>query len=115
MSKRKAEIDSLNNAYTQLYAKKGTKKDFKSYTFKNRLKPLQAFAYALTSIKQIDFNYTENNGTVLPGLLSSPNFYGYGQGLGGPTLGVLLGSQADIRRYAIANSWISSPTLMTGA
>ena len=43
---------------------------------------MQAFAYALTSIKQIDFNYTENNGTVLPGLLSSPNFYGYGQGLG---------------------------------
>ena len=115
MSKRKAEIDSLNNAYTQLYAKKGTKKDFKSYTFKNRLKPLQAFAYALTSIKQIDFNYTENNGTVLPGLLSSPNFYGYGQGLGGPTLGFLLGSQADIRRYAIENSWISSSTLMTDA
>ena len=115
MSKRKAEIDSLNNAYTQLYAKKGTKKDFKSYTFKNRLKPLQAIAYALTSIKQFDFNYTENNGTVLPGILSSPNFYGYGQGIGGPTLGFLLGSQADIRRYAIENSWISNSTLMTDA
>ncbi|WP_188617474.1 T9SS outer membrane translocon Sov/SprA [Cloacibacterium rupense] len=115
MSKRRAEIDSLNNAYTQLYAKKGNKKNFKSYTFKNRLKPLQAFAYALTSIKQVDFNYTENNGTVLPGILSSPNFYGYGQGIGGPTIGFLLGSQSDIRRYAIENSWISSSDLMTDA
>ena len=48
--------------------------------------PTQAFAYALTAIKQLDFNYTENNGTVLPGLLSSPNFYGYGKGIGGQLL-----------------------------
>lgn len=115
MSKRKAEIDSLNNVYTQAYAKKGGKRNFKAYTFKNKLKPLQAVAYALTSIKQFDFNYTENNGTVLPGVLSSPNFYGYGQGIGGPTIGFLLGSQADIRRYAIENSWISNSTLMTDA
>jgi hypothetical protein len=55
------------------------------------LTPTQAFAYALTAIKQLDFNYTENNGTVLPGLLSSPNFYGYGKGIGGPTFGFLPG------------------------
>lgn len=115
MSKRKAEIDSLNNVYTQAYAKKGGKRNFGGYTFKNKLKPIQAVAYALMSIKQFDFNYTENNGTVLPGLLSSPNFYGYGRGFGGPTIGFLLGSQSDIRRYAIENSWISNSTLMTDA
>ncbi len=115
MNARKSEIDSLNNVYTQNFLKKGRKKAFKSYTFKNKLTPTQAFAYALTAIKQLDFNYTENNGTVLPGLLSSPNFYGYGKGIGGPTFRFFLGSQADIRRYAIENSWISFFGYMTEA
>jgi len=38
-------------------------------------------------------------------LLSAPNWYGYGQTLGGPTYGFLLGSQADIRRTVIENGW----------
>ena len=114
MNARRNEIDSLNNIYAQAFSKK-KKNFFRSYTFKNRLTPVQAIAYALTAVKQVDFNYTENNGTVLPGLLSSPNFYGYGQGIGGPTLGFLFGSQADIRRYAIENRWISSSNLMTDA
>ena len=114
MNARKAEIDSLNNVYSQAFTKK-KKNSFKSYKFKNKLTPLQAIAYALTSIKQADFNYTETNGTILPGLLSSPNFYGYGQGIGGPTLGFLLGSQADIRRQAIENRWISDSNNMTEA
>ena len=77
----------------------------KGYNFKNRLSAGQSIAYALTSFKQLDINYTENNGTMLPGILSSPNFYGYGQGIGGPTFGFLLGSHADIRRAAIENGW----------
>ncbi len=87
---------------TQNFLKKGRKKAFKSYTFK-KLTPTQAFAYALTAIKQLDFNYTENNGTVLPGLLSSPEFlWIWKKELAGPTFGFfLLGSQVDIRRYAI--------------
>ena len=73
---------------------------------------MQAIAYALTSIKQIDHSFTENNGTVLPGLLSAPNWYGYGQTLGGPTYGFLLGSQADIRRTVVENGWISNSNYM---
>lgn len=118
MQKRRAEIDSLNNVYATS-AEKIQKKNkffflnsFKDYNFKNRLTPLQSLAYALNSIKQLDFHYNENNGTVLPGILSSPNFYGYGQGIGGPTFGFLVGSQADIRRLAIENSWLSHSTLM---
>lgn len=113
MQKRRQEIDSLNNAYTAVWAKKNKKKSFKSYKFKNKLKPLQAVAYALTSIKQLDVSYNENNGTVLPGLLSAPNWYGYGQTLGGPTFGFLLGSQADIRRTIIERGWISPSEYMT--
>jgi len=114
MNARKAEIDSLNNVYTQAFTKK-KKNFFRTYHFKNRLSPTQAFAYALTAVKQVDFNYTENSGIVLPGILSSPNFYGYGQGIGGPTIGFLFGSQADIRRYAIENNWISISENMTEA
>ncbi len=115
MQKRKQEVDSLNNAYNLVWQKKGTKKDFKSYRFKNKLNPLQSIAYALTSIKQLDISYNENNGTVLPGLLSAPNWYGYGQTLGGPTFGFLLGSQADLRRTVIEKGWISNSVYMNDA
>ena len=60
----------------------------------------------------MDITYNENNGTVLPGLLSAPNWFGYGQTLGGPTYGFLLGSQADIRRTVIENGWISNSNYM---
>ncbi|MEC5395636.1 T9SS outer membrane translocon Sov/SprA [Bergeyella sp. RCAD1439] len=119
MRKRKREIDSLNTLYVKEAEKAGKKNKFfmfvpyRGHKFKHRLTPLQSLAYALTSVKQLDLSYNENNGTVLPGILSSPNFYGYGQGMGGPTFGFLVGSQADIRRLAIENGWISSSELMT--
>ena len=110
LQKRRKEIDSLGTVYTKAFEKKNGKKpgffSFKSYKFKNKLTPLQAIGYALTSVKQFNINYNENNGTVLPGIISSPNFYGYGQNIGGPTVGFLLGSQADIRLKAIENGWI---------
>ncbi|MFC6268307.1 cell surface protein SprA [Frigoriflavimonas asaccharolytica] len=108
---RKREVDSLNNAYTKSWEKGSYA--YKPYKFKNKLKPLQAVAYAFTAIKQLDFNYSENNGTVLPGLLSAPNYVGYGQTLGGPTYGFLFGSQADIRRTALENGWLSTSEFMT--
>ncbi|RNA60535.1 cell surface protein SprA [Chryseobacterium nematophagum] len=111
LQKRKQEIDSLNNVYTQQWEKK--KFRFKKYKFKNKLTPLQSAAYFLTSFKQLDLTYSENNGTSLPGLLSTPNFYGYGQSIGGPTLGFLLGSQADIRRLVMERGWVSNSELMT--
>ena len=111
LQKRKQEIDSLNNAYTQQWEK--NRYNYKKYKFKNRLTPLQSAAYLLTSLKQLDINYSENNGTVLPGLLSAPNWYGYGQTLGGPSIGFLLGSQADIRRLVMENGWVSDSQYMT--
>nr|WP_229728470.1 cell surface protein SprA [Epilithonimonas arachidiradicis] len=115
MQKRRQEIDSLANVYNQAFTKKNSRFKFKNYKFKNKLTPLQAASYALTSLKQFNFNYNENNGIVLPGLLSAPNFYGYGQTLGGPTIGFLLGSQADIRRTVIENGWVSNSELMSDA
>ena len=43
----------------------------------------------------------------------SSNWYGSGQTLGGPTLGFLLGSQADIRRTVMENGWVSDSKYMT--
>ena len=40
------------------------------------------------------------------------SWYGYGQTLGGPTYGFLLGSQADMRRTVIENGWISNSNFM---
>ncbi len=112
LQKRRQEIDSLNNVYTKEWSQKNKKFQFKNYKFKNKLTPLQAIAFALTSVKQLDISYNENNGIVLPGLLSAPNWYGYGQTLGGPTAGFLLGSQADIRRIAIERGWLSNSTYL---
>ena len=111
MQARKEEIDAMEKAYAESATKKG-RKVTKNYKFKNRLKFHQALSYALTSIKQVNFNYNETSGISLPGLLSAPNFYGYGQTLGGPTYGFLLGSQADIRRLVIERGWVSGSSLM---
>lgn len=118
MAGRRKEIDSLEtvNSTSALKESKANRffilNKYKSYHFKNKLTPLQSLAYALTSFRQLDISYNETNGTVLPGILSSPNFFGYGQSSGGPTYGFLLGSQADIRRVAIENAWLSRSTLM---
>ena len=112
LRKRKQEIDSLNRVYTEARLKNTKNFKFKSYKFKNKLNPLQIVANGLTSFKQLNLNYNENSGISLPGILTSPNFYGYGQGSGGPTYGFLFGSQADIRRIAVENGWISNSDLM---
>ncbi|WP_276966232.1 cell surface protein SprA [Chryseobacterium sp.] len=111
LQKRKQEMDSLNNVYAKQWEK--NKYRYKKYKFKNKLTPLQSAAFFLTSFKQLNVSYNETNGTVLPGLISAPNWYGSGQTLGGPTLGFLLGSQADIRRTVMENGWVSDSKYMT--
>lgn len=111
LQKRKQEMDSLNNVYTKQWDKNRYR--YKKYKFKNRLSIPQSAAFFLTSFKQLNVTYNENNGTVLPGLISAPNWYGYGQTLGGPTMGFLLGSQADIRRTVMENGWVSDSPYMT--
>lgn len=110
VQKRRMETDSLTTAYTQAWEKK--RYAYKKYTYKNKLSFGQSAAFFLTSFRQLDFSYTENSGTVLPGLLSAPNWYGIGQTNGGPTAGFLFGSQADIRRTVLENNWVSDSDYM---
>ena len=112
MQLRRAEIEVMEKTNAETATRKNSEN--RVTTLKNKLTPLQAVLYGITSsLKQVDFNYNETNGTSLPGILSSPNFYGYGQGIGGPTYGFLLGSQADIRRVMIERGWVTGSDLMT--
>ncbi|KFF06828.1 T9SS outer membrane translocon Sov/SprA [Flavobacterium reichenbachii] len=58
----------------------------------------------LTSVKNIQVNYTENSGTVLPGYTPSVGFFGTSR----PTLGFVFGSQDDVRYEAAKNGWLTT-------
>ncbi|MEO9512721.1 MAG: cell surface protein SprA [Flavobacteriaceae bacterium] len=57
----------------------------------------------VTMIKRVNVNYSENNGTVLPGYTQSIGFVGTAR----PTLGFVFGSQADVRFEAARNGWLT--------
>ena len=57
----------------------------------------------LTMVKRINVNYSENNGTVLPGYTRSVGFIGTTK----PTLGFVFGSQSDVRFEAARNGWLT--------
>ena len=58
----------------------------------------------LTSVKNIQINYTENRGTALPGYLPGLGFLGTSK----PTLGFVFGSQDDVRYEAAKNGWLTN-------
>ena len=58
----------------------------------------------LTSLKNIQMNYTQNSGTVLPGYTPGIGFFGTSK----PTLGFVLGSQDDIRYEAAKQGWLTN-------
>ncbi|NUY81600.1 cell surface protein SprA [Flavobacterium sp. MAH-1] len=57
----------------------------------------------LTSVKNIQVNYTDNRGTVLPGYLPGLGFFGTSK----PTLGFVFGSQDDVRYEAAKQGWLT--------
>ena len=58
----------------------------------------------LTSVKNIQMNYTQNSGTVLPGYTPGIGFFGSSK----PTLGFIFGSQDDIRYEAAKQGWLTN-------
>jgi cell surface protein SprA len=57
----------------------------------------------VTMVKRVQLNYTENNGTFLPGYLPTPGFIGTLK----PTVGYTFGAQGDIRGLAARNNWLT--------
>jgi cell surface protein SprA len=64
----------------------------------------KALIGVLTSVKNIQVNYTETSGTVLPGFLPGIGFLGTTK----PTTGFILGSQSDIRFEAAKNGYLTN-------
>ncbi|MDO1502426.1 cell surface protein SprA [Winogradskyella maritima] len=56
-----------------------------------------------TMIKRVQFNYSETNGTYLPGYLRRPGFIGTLK----PTVGYTFGLQSDITQLAARNGWLT--------
>ncbi len=82
-----------------------TKATFVSSTSVNKKIKLNLsfIADVLEVIKRIQFNYTENNGKVLPGYLPTLGSFGTMN----PTLGFTLGSQADVRYEVARKGWLT--------
>jgi cell surface protein SprA len=58
----------------------------------------------ITSVKNVQLNYTETNGTMLPGYLPSVGFLGTSK----PTLGFVFGLQDDVRFEAAKNGYLTN-------
>ena len=58
----------------------------------------------LTSVKNIQVNYTQNEGTVLPGFLPGLGFFGSTK----PSLSFVFGGQDDVRYEAAKRGWLTS-------
>lgn len=67
----------------------------------------------LLSVRNVQFKYTVNNGTLLPGFLPVPNVLGQNFQSAGPGLPFIVGSQADIRPKAVKNGWLTTDTNLT--
>ncbi len=67
------------------------------------VKALNTAIDIVTMVKRIQINYSENNGTFLPGYLRTPGFLGTLK----PTIGYTFGSQRDIRDMAARNGWLT--------
>ena len=64
---------------------------------------LKSIVDLITTVKKVQFNYTENNGSFLPGFLDQPGFFGSFT----PSFGYVFGSQKDIRYLAARNGWLT--------
>jgi len=95
-----ANTKTLNGSISinQLYRNLGFDNSKKNKSF------FESLIKGLTKIERIQFTYSENNGTVLPGYLQSIGIIGTSD----PSLGYVFGSQSDIRYEAARKGWITS-------
>lgn len=65
--------------------------------------------------KDVQLNYTESNGTLLPGFMPKPDILGSRLSDMAPGFGFAFGGQADIRDDAVSKGWLSTDTLLNNA
>ncbi len=81
---------------------------------KPELKAVKGFFRFLMSLRSINVTYGQREGTLLPGFLPEPRFFGLDDAFETPGVSFILGSQnPDIRRRAAANGWLGTGTTLT--
>jgi len=88
------------------------KKDNNIDEEEENFKIVKYIAKGLFSIKNFAISYSETNGILLPGFLPQTQVFGLNDPISNPspTLGFVLGSQADIRPLAAQGGWLSTNT-----
>jgi cell surface protein SprA len=81
----------------------------------------RGIAKVVFSLKNISLNYSETNGTLLPGFNRTPEFFGNnfytdskGNTIMAPGLPFAFGSQKDIRDEAALKNWLTTDTTFNG-
>jgi cell surface protein SprA len=69
----------------------------------------------LMGFRNLSINYTESNGTRLPGFEPTPGLLGQNWSLMAPGTGFLFGSQEDIREQAAREGWITTNEMLNTA
>ena len=78
-------------------------------------KVLKNFTRALLTVRGINFSYTVQESTILPGFLPTPRFFGLDQN-NAPGLGFVLGSQDPTIAYrASERGWLTPSTVLNTA
>lgn len=76
----------------------------------------RGLAKTLMMIKTGSVNYSETNGTLLPGFFPKPDYIGndytFGSGPAAPGYGFIFGSQRDIRPDAVRYNWLTKDTTL---
>lgn len=78
------------------------------------LKALKGFFRLLMALRSINVTYSLNEGTLLPGFISTPFLFGLDEAFESPGIPFLLGSQdPGIRFRAAQRGWLSPSTILT--
>ena len=97
--------NNVNSRPKPVVSPKPGEKIVKSNTPQNQSSPfVDGLIGVLTSLKNVQMNYTLNSGTVLPGYTPGIGFFGTSK----PTLGFVFGSQDDVRYEAAKNGWLTT-------
>ena len=89
------------------FSKNSDSKSVRGFSSNNSTKKtnpiLKSLINLVTTVKRVQINYSENNGSFLPGYLETPGFIGSFT----PSFGYVFGSQKDIRYLAARNGWLT--------
>ena len=103
-------LKSKKSPFDQPFARGGAADNPQSQKKENKPKKsifrrgVTYFVDLLSSIKRAQFNYSENNGKVIPGYLPNVGFMGTLD----PSFGFTFGSQADVRYEVAKRGWLTN-------